>query len=372
MKKIKLIIFHPYSYVGGADNSLKRLIEQLDTRLFSITFISLNESFLKKHLKKKAEFINIESNRAFFALNKLRKIVNKFYQSKNFSKVIIFSNQNFANIITFFSLIKLNNVKKIFIDRNHLDELDHAQTIYEKLKKIIIKKLIKITYPNADLVIGISKKLSSDLSDYCKIKVKTIYSPGYDKSVIKNANKKIKLNKKYKYIINVSRFTKRKDHYTTLMAFKLASEKIKNLKLILIGYGPEYNNILNLSKKLNIAKKIIIFKKLNNPYPYIKKSNLLVLSSKYEGMGNILVEAITLGIPTISSNCNSGPSEILLNGKGGDLFKVSDYYELSKKIVKHFRNTKLLKKKIKFAQKKLFRFDKINHAKIYSKIFRNI
>ena len=372
MKKIKLIIFHPYSYIGGADNSLKRLIEQLDTRLFSITFISLNESFLKKYLKKKVKFIKIKSNRAVFAINKFRKIVKKFYLSKNFSKVIIFSNQNFANIITSFSLINLNNVKKIFIDRNHLDELDHAQTIYEKLKKIIIKKLIKITYRNADLVIGISKKLSSDLSNYCKIKVKTIYSPGYDKSIIKKANKKIKLNKKYKYIINVSRFTKRKDHYTTLMAFKLASEKIKNLKLILIGYGPEYNNILSLSKKLNIAKKIIIFKKLNNPYPYIKKSDLLILSSKYEGMGNILVEAITLGIPTISSNCNSGPSEILLNGKGGDLFKVSDYDELSKKIVKHFKNIKLLKKKIKFAQKKLFRFDKSNHAKIYSKIFRNI
>ena len=59
MKKIKLIIFHPYSYVGGADNSIKRLIEQLDTRLFSITFISLNESFLKKNLKKKVEFIKI-------------------------------------------------------------------------------------------------------------------------------------------------------------------------------------------------------------------------------------------------------------------------------------------------------------------------
>ena len=54
MKKIKIIIFHPYSYIGGADNSLKKLIEQLDTRLFSITFISLNESFLKKHLKKKS------------------------------------------------------------------------------------------------------------------------------------------------------------------------------------------------------------------------------------------------------------------------------------------------------------------------------
>ncbi len=372
MKKIKLIIFHPYSHVGGADNSLKRLIEQLDTRFFSITFVSLNESFLKKDLKKKVDFIKINSGRALFSINKFRKIVKKIYLSKNFKKIIVFSNQNFANIISSFSLMNLPHIKKIFIDRNHLDELNNAQTIREKLKKKIIKKLIKITYRNANLVIGISKKLSTDLSNYCGVKVKTIYSPGYDKSIIKKANKKIKLKKKYKYIINVSRFTKRKDHYTTLMSFKLASEKIENLKLILIGYGPEYDNIIKLSRKLNIIKKIIIFKKLNNPYPYIKKSDLLILSSKYEGMGNILVEAITLGIPIISSNCNSGPSEILLNGKGGDLFKVSDYNELSKKIIKHFKDPKILKKKIKFSQKKLFRFDKKKHGKIYSKIFTRI
>ena len=78
MKKIKLIIFHPYSHIGGADYSLKRLIDQLDTRLFSITFISLNDSFLKKNLRKKAEFIKIKSNRAIFASSKLRKIVRKF------------------------------------------------------------------------------------------------------------------------------------------------------------------------------------------------------------------------------------------------------------------------------------------------------
>ena len=95
MKKIKLIIFHPYSYVGGADNSLKRLIDQLDTRLFSITFISLNESFLKKHLNKKVEFIKIKSNRALFAISKLRKIVKKFYLSNNFSKVIATNNYRF-------------------------------------------------------------------------------------------------------------------------------------------------------------------------------------------------------------------------------------------------------------------------------------
>ena len=73
MKKIKLIIFHPYSQVGGADNSLKRLMEGLNSKLFSITFISLNKSILKKDLKKKVNFITLQNSRTLFSIPKLRK-----------------------------------------------------------------------------------------------------------------------------------------------------------------------------------------------------------------------------------------------------------------------------------------------------------
>ena len=156
------------------------------------------------------------------------------------------------------------------------------------------------------------------------------------------------------------------------MAFKIASLKIKKLKLILIGYGPEYKNILTLIKKLNLLNKTIIINKILNPYPYIKKSNLLILTSKYEGMGNILVEAITLNKPVISTNCNAGPSEILLNGKGGELVQIGDFNHLAKKIIKHFQNEKILKNKIKFAKSKLDRFNINKHAKIYTKIFQKI
>ena len=372
MKKIKLIIYHPYSHIGGADNSLKKLLENLNYKKFSITFISLNRSILKKDLKNKVEFINLNCSRTIFSILKLRNIVKNFQDSKKFSKVIIFSNQNFGNIISFFSLLKINKIKKIFIDRNHLDELNYGNNFSKKIKNILLKILIKLSYRYANLVIGISKKLSTDLSKFCNTKVKTIYSPAYDFSIFKKASKKIKLTNEFDYIINVSRFTKRKDHYTTLYGFKLALQKLKKLKLILIGYGPEYQNIKNIIRKLKIQKKVIILYKKNNPYPYIKKSSLLILSSKYEGMGNVLVEAIALNTPVISSNCNSGPSEILLNGKGGDLFKVSDYNELSKKIVNYFQNKKILLKKLKTAQKKLYRFDINKHVKIYTKIFNEI
>ena len=372
MKKIKLIIFHPYSKLGGADNSLKKLIEKINTKSVSVAFISLNDSILKKYLKNKVEFIKINSTRTLYSIFKLRKIVKKISKKNKFQKIIFFSNQNYANVIAYFSLLNINNIKKIFIERNHIDELNFYNSFLDKLKKTLIKFLIKISYKNVDLVIGISKKLSYDLKKFTGRKVITIYSPGYDKSIIKKSKKKINLNKKYKYIINVSRFTKRKDHITTLKAFKLANLKIKDLKLILIGYGPEYKNIIRKAKKLKIKNKLIILYNLQNPYPYIKQSEVLILSSKYEGMGNILVESLTLNTPVISTNCNSGPSEILLNGKGGDLVKVGDFRSMSKKIILHFQNKKILYSKTNFAQKKLYRFEINNHVNKYKEIFEKI
>ena len=149
-------------------------------------------------------------------------------------------------------------------------------------------------------------------------------------------------------------------------------EKHKNTKLILIGYGPEKKNIINMAKNFKIYNKIIIINKTYNPYPYMKKSMLLILTSIYEGFPNVLVESLTIGTPVISTNMNAGASEILINGKGGELINLGDYKNLSKKIILFINSPRLLKKKTRFGQNKLHRFSAITHSKIYSKIFKKI
>jgi len=371
-KKIKLIFFHPYSYIGGADNSLYRLIKNLDLNKFSITFVSLNKSYLKNILSKKILFKTITVNRSIYAIPKLRIIIKDCHNSKKFQKIILISNQNFANIISSFSTLYIPFIKKIFIDRNHLDELNFHKNFKEKFKKKIIKFLIWFTYSNADIVVGVSKKLSNDLANFIKRKVKTIYSPSFDKTIIQKSKTAVKLSNKFRYIINISRFSKRKDHETTLKAFCIIQKRLTNVRLILIGYGAERKNIFSLAKHLRIYNKIIIINKTLNPYPYIRRSSLLILTSIYEGFPNVLVESITIGTPVISTNMNSGASEILLNGKGGELIKVGDYLALSKKILQYFKNPKKLIKKISIAKINFYKFETINHAKIYTNIFKKI
>ncbi len=210
------------------------------------------------------------------------------------------------------------------------------------------------------------------MSKYINKRVITIYSPSFDKSIINKSKKKIKLPKKFKYILNVSRFSKRKDHTTSLKAFKIIKKKLNNIKLILIGYGPELSKVKSLAKELEINKDIIIINKTYNPYPYMKKSNLLILTSVYEGFPNVLVESLTIGTPVISTNANAGASEIVLNGRGGELINIGDYKNLAKKIINHFNSPKKLLKKTKIAQNNLFRFETKRHSGIYTNLFKKI
>ena len=120
-----------------------------------------------------------------------------------------------------------------------------------------------------------------------------------------------------------------------------------------------------LDNKLKNKVKIINWQ--NNPYKYLKSADLLVLTSKYEGLPNILLEAVSLKKNIISTDCPTGPREILDNGKGGDLFRVGDFQQLSKKIILFSKNQKKYNDKLKFAYKRLERFDYNKNLKLYLK-----
>ena len=118
-----------------------------------------------------------------------------------------------------------------------------------------------------------------------------------------------------------------------------------------------------------LNKNVFIYNK-KNAYPFFKIARLFVLTSKYEGFGNVLIEAAMFKIPIISSNCDSGPSEILKNGKGGDIFEVGDYQKLSKLIILNFIKKNV--KKISFMKKRILEFRLKLIIDKYEKIFDRI
>ena len=96
------------------------------------------------------------------------------------------------------------------------------------------------------------------------------------------------------------------------------------------------------------------------------------MPSLYEGCPNSIIEATVLNLPVISSNCNSGPSEILLNGKGGYFFKKQDYFSLANKIKLFMKNKSIFVKKLNIAKKKLYRFEENLIVKQYRNLLDKV
>ena len=138
---------------------------------------------------------------------------------------------------------------------------------------------------------------------------------------------------------------------------------------LLLDMALKKKKIKHFIKFNNLEKDVFIIKNQINNFNYYKIADLFVLTSNYEGFGNVLVEAGTFKVPIISTNCKSGPSEILGNGKYGSLIKINDYIKLAKTII-----AKLNKKDKKniLLYKSLSRFNLKNHINSYEGIFDTI
>ncbi len=184
-------------------------------------------------------------------------------------------------------------------------------------------------------VIGVSKELSFDIKKLLRLR-----------TIPKIINYGIKINKLefiYKErvnnnIISIARFFEQKDHQTLLKSFVIVQNKIKSAKLFLVGDGPLKNELITLSKKLKIDNKIVFTGWVKNPIRLLKKSALFVLSTKREGFGYVIIEAMSLGLPTIVTDAPFGPSEILNEGKFGILTPVGDAKKMADSIIELLLN----------------------------------
>jgi len=273
---------------------------------------------------------------------KSKRVLSSFFPVKQFLlKVepdVIFSSIAHLNLLILFIKKVLGKTKSKFVIResNTLSELNKRN---RNIKNIIIEKLVKKFYPKADLIIAPSKGVASDLLYNYKInnkKVEIINNP-IDYNLLLSLSKK-PLNDSYleqsssKFIIGVGALTKQKDFETLIKAFSIV-KKIHNCKLIILGEGPERQTLENLINELNLEEHVHMPGFVKNPFNYLKASDVFVLSSLYEGLPNVLIQAMLLKLPCISTNCKSGPKEILMNGEYGQLVVIGDQLIMSKAIV---------------------------------------
>jgi glycosyltransferase involved in cell wall biosynthesis len=133
------------------------------------------------------------------------------------------------------------------------------------------------------------------------------------------------------FVLGVGRLCEQKRFIDLVNAFHhfISNEKIDHLDLIILGEGPQRGEILNLASELGIADRVFLPGFDPDPFKYMKAAEAFVLSSAWEGLPNALIQAIACGCPVVATNCNHGPSEILENGRWGELVAVGDVREMA-------------------------------------------
>lgn len=352
--KTSLYVFNPYPAIGGGDTTLKRFINSINLNKFNVIYFSLTKA---QKFSKKIKFIKLKSKSTFFSFFEIKE----FILRDNSEKKIFFSMQYFANIPVLIFLNKIRNLKTFLYEINHPNELNYSENIKQFFKKKIIKFLVKKIYYRADVVAANCKELSKDLSNIINRKVETIYNPCFFKI---NFKRKKKLKKKIN-ILNVARFEYQKDHFTLLKAIKYSKYKSK-IRLNLVGFGSKENLIRDFIYKNKINCKIHKNKKKLSQY--YKSNDLFVLSSLYEGLPTVMIEAASYCLPLVSSNFKSGSREILKNGKFGHLFQIKNYLSLSKILNNFYERPEIFYEKEKLCRKSLNKFSNEKNIKKFNKL----
>jgi glycosyltransferase involved in cell wall biosynthesis len=156
------------------------------------------------------------------------------------------------------------------------------------------------------------------------------------------------------YLVSVGRLTEQKNFTLLVQSYKLAFEQGLDWPLLIIGDGDERIKIEKLVSQHKLNMQIYLLGNLENPYPYIKNSGAFVLSSNYEGLPVVLIEAMALESPIISTRCPTGPSDILEHGKLGLLVDVNNVGQLSNAMLQLCGNPSLresLKSRAKMASR---------------------
>ena len=346
MTQKKLILFMPSIEVGGVEKNFFIISNFLAK--------NLNKTFLitaEKNVSKKLKNIEIIYPKSDFWRKKgrLRKyIVCVFLLIKILVKEkdsLVFSFQ--ANL---YAILICKLFRKKIISRSNSSPSGWSNNLIKKF-------IYKIGLNLADKLIVNSSEFKKEMKKKFSINSVLIYNPLNKEEILRLSKKKIKnyFPKNALKIINVGRLADQKDQLTLLKAINIVKNLCK-IKLIIIGRGVKLNEIQEYIKLNRLSKLVTVFY-TQNPIPYMRQADVFVLSSKFEGLPNVLLESIVLKKMIISSSCPTGPKEILLNGKAGLLFNVGDYTQLSKKILFYSKNKKKCKRMVNFSCKNIGRFD---------------
>ena len=344
-KDKKIAIFLPSLRGGGAERGMLTLGKGLAERGLNVDLVLAKaEGHYLTQVPPTIRLIDFQEKRVVLTIPKLSRYL---HQQR---PIALLSAMDYANIIALWARGFSGISTRLVVSVQNTLSLSIKNSANRRSR--LIPFLIHYFYPWADQIVAISQGVADDLALTANLprqQIQVIYNPVVTSEMLTLAQ--MSVNHPWfapgepPVILGVGRLTKQKDFATLIRAFALVRQHYVS-RLVILGEGEERAKLEELVRSLGLEDAVSMPGFVSNPYAYMAKASVFVLSSLWEGLGMVLIEALALGTPVVSTDCQSGPSEILEEGKYGQLVTVGSVKEMANAILNRLQNpasAKLLK-----------------------------
>ncbi|MFL6373408.1 MAG: glycosyltransferase [Pyrinomonadaceae bacterium] len=388
-EKIKVLLMLPSFHEGGAQRMALHLMKHLDRDLFDVRtgllersghyMSSLSEADLISPPAWLGRLIDVERGHTFgytpgrFLLRTLLAPVGVYYDLRKAKPhvVITFMQGTSFAMVPAITLYGRRKVRWIAREGNNtMASLD--EEIANPTMRSFMGAVIRHCYNSADCVLTVSKDLGIALAERFSItreKVRWIFNAADLKGVqdVASHSRSVEPNSKRPYLISIGRLEHQKGHDILLKAFAKTAART-SLDLVILGTGSKLDELQQLARELGIESSVHFLGFRKNPWAYAADAEMFVLASRWEGFGNVMIEAMACGLPVIVTNCDFGPREMFTNGENGIVVQNENVDELAAAIDACHESEEFREKLRKGGRKRAEDFDIRNVAREYGEL----
>lgn len=308
---------------GGAERVVLNLLKEMSAAgiPLDLVLVAAHGAFLDQ-IPETVRVVDLHSQRVAGAVMPLCRYLRQSRPS------VLISNMSHVNTIACLAKMLTRN-RTAVICVEHAQFGDHLGG-----REKAIRGLARWLYPTADAVVAVSRGAALSVETAIKAmrgKVHVIYPPVVDEALLAEAEAPLEhpwLDGEIPVFLTVCRLSAQKDFSTLLNAFQCLRRQ-RQARLLILGEGPSREALEAQVSALDLSEDVAMPGFTPNPYAYMRRADAFVLSSRSEGLGLVLIEAMACGCPVVATDCPSGPREILEGGRFGALVPVGDAAALS-------------------------------------------
>jgi len=320
---VRVGLFIPNLEGGGAERVIVNLARGLADIGVKVDIVLVrNTGVFRELLPSQVSIIELNANGAMASVPALVR-----YLRRNRPAVLL-SALDHANVAAIIAKSLARVPTRILVSTHQTISIKLRDST--SLRMRLLPLFIRLTYPRASHIIAVSKGVAEDLAQVAKIPLERIHvipNPIVGQELFDEVKKPVDhpwfRNGSPPVVISVGSLRYVKGHDILIRAFKKVREHLP-ARLMILGEGPERSRLLSLAEELYIKDDVALPGFVKNPYPYMANSSVFVLSSRTEALPTVLIEALACKVPIVSTDCQSGPREILANGDYGMLVPIGD------------------------------------------------